>query len=100
MMKVNQEVIKDIEKLCKSKRYKKNIYKMDLRLGQPVRTETGPQPAQELSKHDMLLDSQFKERNAQNYSQIMQNEQRRLFLQKGLKADNIYETDNLNSNKI
>lgn len=67
MMKANQEVIKDIEELCKNKRLKKNIYKMDLRLGQPPRGDNVTLPAQDLSKHDILLDSQFKERNSMSY---------------------------------
>lgn len=69
MMKIQRQVVKDIEALCKSKRYKKNIYKMDLRLGHPPKSENATtQPAQDLSKHDVLLDSQFKEKNAMNYS--------------------------------
>lgn len=85
MMISQQTLINDIEKHCRNKRLKKNIFKMECSnriLPQPYNSITlASSDTAKWSKQiiDPIIDNQFKKLNMVNYQSIMQNEAAMLF---------------------
>jgi hypothetical protein len=69
-------MIEDIDKYCKNKRLRKNIYRLE-----GIKRTDGP------------IDRHFKLKNSEIYAELQRNEADKMLLKKGLNMYNIYEKE-------
>ena len=105
LMLNQQKMITDIEKHCKNKRMKKNIYKMDcIRMGSKQHQEQMQAAASAANTAvimpDPVIDYQFKMRNVYNYQHIMQDHTNALLQNKGYLPINIFDNDMKSQQKL
>ena len=109
---LNHKVIADdLEKYCRNKRLKKNIYKLDLMhnmhngskqsLDAPAYTAAScdydriPRTAA-----DPVIDQIFKKNNSVAFQELMQYETDKSLFRNGVQPNNLYQYDNMNSYKL
>ena len=108
-----KSMIQDIEKHCRNKRLKKNIYKMDC-----VKLVMQPAPSDQVynpgvtaassdyeklpraAVNDPVIDAQFKKKNESLLNSIMKNESTSMLFEKGLNPQNVFESDFCKTTKL
>lgn len=106
-------IIEDIEKHCRNKRLKKNIYKMDCL---KLITSTAPtkdavynpgvtNASSDYEKlprviNDPVIDSYFRTKTGDLFSDIMTFEGHQMIMNKGLHPENVFETDFCKTQKL